>query len=145
LVRGPSLSAALVREFIHPAVRALPFGLRDRSSPKGPYKELYAGVKQAIFVPIVAGEERIGIVSLRSFGVIRDPNQAMRLGQLLALVVSLYELLAMLMSAQSRMYQELEHQLRTPVFQVRKRAVALLSGIGKQVWCVTRAKCCSSR
>jgi signal transduction histidine kinase len=105
----------------------------DVSSPKGPYKEFYAGVRQAIFVPIVAGAERVGIVSLRSFGVIRDPNQAMRLGQLLALVVSLYELLAMLMSAQSRMYQELEHQLRTPVFQVRKRAVALLSGIGKEV------------
>ena len=100
--------------------------IEDTSRPEIPYRET-PGVRQALFIPIMANEECIGVVSLRSFTVIQDVEKAMRMGSLVAMVTSFYEMVGTMMSVQSRMYQELEHQLRTPVFQAKKRAAWLLN------------------
>ena len=105
----------------------LPAFISDTSQPEIPYQDLFPGVRQAMFIPIMANEECIGIVSLRSLTTFREGEKTMRMGSLVALVVSFYELAATMMAAQSRIYQELEHQLRTPVFQAKKRAGWMLT------------------
>ncbi|MDX2151689.1 MAG: GAF domain-containing protein [Bryobacteraceae bacterium] len=100
--------------------------IEDTGRPALPYMEVHSGVRQALFIPIISESLCVGVVSLRSMTKIRDVEKAKRMGTLLALVVSLYELVAQALEAQSRVYKELEHQLRTPVFQARKRAATIL-------------------
>lgn len=97
------------------------FFIHDTSKAKIPYKAIFPEVKQALFAPIIADNQCIGILSIRSKSFFRDIEKAKRMASLVALQVGLYHQLTTLLSRQARTYQDLAHQLRTPVFQARKR------------------------
>jgi hypothetical protein len=97
------------------------FFIEDTSEPNMPYQAIYPDVRQALFTPIIADNQCIGILSIRSKSFFRDSDKAKRMASLVALQVGLYHQLTTLLSLQARTYQDLAHQLRTPVFQARKR------------------------
>jgi signal transduction histidine kinase len=95
--------------------------VEDTRDPQIPYASLIPETQQALFVPVMADGQAIGVVGIRTWGWFRDRDQAKLMAQVVAMVMALYHQLTELLSGQARVYQDLEHQLRGPIAQAYKR------------------------
>jgi signal transduction histidine kinase len=85
----------------------------------------FPGVKRGIFCPISEGGEFLGMFAARSGGDLEFPQAATEMLQLLSHLTGLYIKLQIAIQAQTQTYQDLQHQLRNPIFQAQKRARAI--------------------
>ena len=95
--------------------------IEDTSTARIPYAGLLPNTRQAIFVPILVDDICVGVLGIRSHEGLRAPAQANSMATLAALVAALYYQLTTILGQQLQVYQDLEHQLRSPIFQAYKR------------------------
>jgi len=98
----------------------------DTTAPGIPYAGFIPEAKQALFVPILADRDCIGVISVRSSTRFADIESAQRMTELVAQEIALYHRLTNTLSQQARAYADMEHQLRTPIFQALKRTEWLI-------------------
>ncbi len=99
------------------------------------YDETFPGVRRMIIAPISLKGQKYGVLDIRSGGDRGFPRNAQSVAALLAQQMALYRYLAATIgrlweaeAEQTRVYQDLEHQLKSPVIQVQLRTDAILSG-----------------
>jgi signal transduction histidine kinase len=100
--------------------------IADTAKPQIPYVNVIPLTKQVLFAPVVADGQSIGVLGIRTWSRFRDPKQARNMVQVVAMVMASYHQLSELLSGQSQVYQDLEHQLRGPIAQAHKRIWAVL-------------------
>jgi signal transduction histidine kinase len=93
----------------------------DTAAPDIPYARIIPETRQVLLAPVIVDTSCIGVLGVRSWNRFEDIDQATTMVQVVAMVIALYHQLTTLLTQQAQVYQDLEHQLRSPIFQAYKR------------------------
>ena len=108
-----------------PAARVFHSKTSYRISPDSEAASAFAagplGIRQAIYSPISADGEFLGVIAVRSKEPVEYPKQADEMLVVLGHLTGLYIRLQTAMRNQTQTYRLFLHQLRSPVFQAQKR------------------------
>jgi signal transduction histidine kinase len=100
--------------------------IQDTRNPGVPYANVVPETRQAIFVPVIVDTSCVGILGVRTSTRFTDIEQSTTMMRVIAMVLAQYHQMTTLLTQQAEVYQDLEHQLRSPVFQAYKRIQSLM-------------------
>jgi signal transduction histidine kinase len=95
------------------------------------YKITFLNTRHMIIAPISSKSVKYGVLDIRSTSQTAIPPHAEMMAALLGQQLGLYEYLAETLRVQAASYEDLEHQLRSPIRQALERLNPLVSNSGQ--------------